>query len=232
MKTIEINLDKRSVNQLFLPIRSKADVIVLLMNAVKQMLINYEISDADSTGVMQLQISDMSRLSFFTEDKFFSICFPFFAKNIDDSNIEFYTKNGTIVDNKLSSEILSIVNDNKFIACQDVYEFLEPIDQVEYPSSGLWNVFIELMLFEDGYIRYDHDIERQDPIMHPLNHIDLFYNSSNTFKLGLYKKPNANDFIDILDKTTPCHYLHQHSVGFYNSIIDKIFSPRTKQRIH
>ena len=53
MKTIEINLDKRSVNQLFLPIRSKADVIVLLMNAVKQMLINYAIAHNRRFGTLE-----------------------------------------------------------------------------------------------------------------------------------------------------------------------------------
>ena len=38
--------------------------------------------------------------------------------------------------------------------------------------------------------------------MHPINHYDIFYSNSATFKLGFEKKLELEKFIDMLDITT------------------------------
>jgi len=204
------NLDQRAVDLFFSPVRHKADVIILLMNAIKYMLVNFQISDENSKGKMSLNVSKMSRLSFFTDQKYFSICFPFFVDVSDVSLIDFYTKDDISVDSKLTSEILSVINDSDIFNRQDVFDFIEPIDQVEPPSMGLWNVLKELMMFEDGYIRYDFDELRENPKYHPKYHLDIFYSSSSSFKFGLKEKPSPSDFLNMMDINMPCLYLTQN----------------------
>jgi hypothetical protein len=212
MKKIEFSLDHRAVELFFSPIRNKADIIILLMNSIKYMIVYYETSQSNTYGNMSLIVSDMSRLTFFSGTKYFSICFPFVVNVTDGSLIEFHTNCGTIIDNKLTSEVLSIVNDGRGFDSQDVFDFLESIDQVESPSDGLWNTFMNLMLFEDGYVRFDFDEERADPIFHPLNHLDIFYGSKSTFKLGLYETLDRHIFIDMFDASSACHYIQKRTL--------------------
>jgi hypothetical protein len=70
---------------------------------------------------------------------------------------------------------------------------------------------------EDGYIRYDMNEvgykeakEKGFEHRHPLNHLDVFYTSKATFKLGLKKAIINDEFIDYLNIKTDCKYLQDH----------------------
>ena len=65
----------------------------------------------------------------------------------------------------------------------------------------------ELLLMEDGYIRYDYDEEHKNGDLHPLNHYDLFYSSHATFKIGLNAILSEDEFVDLLDIKSDCKYL-------------------------
>ena len=62
MKTFEFNLNQYMINNLFKPIRNKVQIIELLMNSIKIMLINSTIENNDIKGKMILQKNKMSRL--------------------------------------------------------------------------------------------------------------------------------------------------------------------------
>lgn len=64
-------------------------------------------------------------------------------------------------------------------------------------------------MFECGYLRYDYDVEYQNGHIHPINHLDVNYSVGSTFKLGFQDIITIEDFIDILDLKTNCHYLNK-----------------------
>ena len=65
------------------------------------------------------------------------------------------------------------------------------------------------MLFEEGYIRYDHDEINENGLLHPLFHYDIFYSSNTTFKIGLKTSINCDHFIDLLQVESNCHFLNE-----------------------
>lgn len=213
MKTFEFNLNQHMINNLFKPIRNKVQIIELLMNSIKIMLINSTIENNDTKGKMILQKNKMSRLFYFTDDKYFSIAFPFFVNEIDNEFI-FSTKLIKEIDNKLTSDVISLIN-CKEIDADCSLDFVEPI--VEYAASEnelIWTFLKELIFMEDGYIRYDFDQatydtykEKNEEDRHPLNHYDLFYSSNCTFKIGLKNRIDTDTLINLVDTTTDCDYI-------------------------
>ena len=159
---------------------------------------------------MVLRVDKMRRLFFFSETKYFSISFPFFIKKDEDNQYTIYS-NEIVIDPELISHVKGIINCNKFDAhCSS--DFIEPIWDYEKEHEGegikiFWTFFKNLLLMEDGYIRYDYDEERHDGHKHPLNHYDLFYSNNCTFKIGLSDKIEENELIDLIDITTDCKYL-------------------------
>ena len=66
----------------------------------------------------------------------------------------------------------------------------------------------DLLVFEPGYIRYDIDFSnRIDPIKHPPHHLDINYDNASTFKIGLSKGINFDEFISILSIKEKCYFL-------------------------
>ncbi len=76
MKRYEFQIARWNEDDIFSPIRSKKDSIHILMKTIKIMTINQQVSEEDSIGKIVLLVSKMSRLFFFSQDKFFSIVFP------------------------------------------------------------------------------------------------------------------------------------------------------------
>jgi len=206
MKVYEFNISQIYINKFFKPIRSKAEVIEVLMEAIRYMLLNPNVEEKDNAGKIFLKIDKMNRLFFFTNEKYFSIVFPFFAMK-EDKNYLFSFKNKIEIDSRLISQIISIIKCDKFKANCSL-EFAEPIcDYQDECDENFWEFLRELLLMEDGYIRYDYDEEHENGNLHPLNHYDLFYSSHATFKIGLNNKLSENDFMDLLDIKSDCKYL-------------------------
>jgi hypothetical protein len=209
LKRISFNLDERQVKLLFSPIREKTDVIKLLMESIKIMLVNNEMKENLIKGRMLLHVSKMSRLFYFSDNKYFSINFPFFINQED--TLFFYSKNLKDIDSRITSDVLGILSSEKnLIASSSMYDLLELASETE-DDEDYRNIFLsflnELLLFEDGYIRYDYDEKRTNELTHPLNHLDIFYSSGSTFKIGLTKRISEDFLIDLLDLQTVCHFL-------------------------
>ena len=62
MKHLEFDLDERQVTLMFSPLRSKTQVIELLMKTIKHMLVNYRLDNQLIKGKIVLKVSKMSRL--------------------------------------------------------------------------------------------------------------------------------------------------------------------------
>ena len=200
MKKKEFILDHYQIDDFFKPIRSKRDVIILLMKSIKLMLIGDITPIKEPSGHMYLIVSKMSRLFYVKEDKYFTIGFPF--KVIDNGNtLEFYSSFDEVkIDNKITSDVLALFSNKTFVS--EIF-----FEELYYQSYLLKILITNLFTYEDDYIRYDYDPVRTNGKLHPLNHYDLFYCSNTTFKLGLNKSLNIEKMIDCLSIETECHFI-------------------------
>lgn len=206
MKRSSYGLDQRQVDLLFSPIREKVDVIRLVMNIVKIMLINDDLPANRCRGELVLHVSSMSRVFLFTDKKFFSLNFPFKVYT-DEKVLKFSSVYCDDVDNKVTSDILAIFNGQDRGRGEDIYAFAEAVLETEDSSGDFWGLVREMMLFEDGYLRYDHDPVRANGRHHPLHHLDICYSSATTYKLGLNAALKEAAFEDLLNLETECRFL-------------------------
>ncbi|XEH57925.1 hypothetical protein NMD70_09055 [Edwardsiella tarda] len=201
------NLDQAQCDWAFKPIRSKADVIEILMRALKTISVYQEPDENKVNGKMKLHISKMSRLFFFSEMKYYSLSFPFAVDLIGD---EFFFRSADLenIDSYITSKVLSIINDSAYID-SSLWVFFEPLLDLEEQQTipGFWPFFKMLLTYEDGYIRYDVDDVRVNGKLHPLYHFDVFYSNQPTFKIGLERHHTNEQMIDFLNRETDCRYL-------------------------
>ena len=213
MKNYPFNLGTIIHRKVFphIRIKTKAQIIEILMEAVRFILLqndsDFIIEDTDAVGKMIIYIDKMSRIFFFTDKKYYSIVFPFhILKENDKYKIVF--KSDIEVTSQLISKVISIIKCDEFKE-QCGLDFIMPIcDAEDDCDENFWEFLRELLLMEDGYIRYDYDEEHQDENFHPLNHYDLFYSSKATFKIGLNGELSYDNFLDFLDINSNCKYLH------------------------
>ncbi|MBB3656830.1 hypothetical protein FHX15_002058 [Rhizobium sp. BK650] len=208
MKTFDFKLDRFQLNQLFSPVRSKEDIIKIWMRSIKIMTAYVEPEAELVAGFMRLHVDQMSRLFFIDENKVFSVNFPFFTQIAEDE-IRFSSLSSGCVDNKITSEVLSLITTHNILSISDIYVFLDPISASLEVDSSMWGLFKYLMICDDGYLRFDHDIARENGKLHPKNHIDVFYSNATTFKIGLEDRMSLGDFTDMLDTGTDCHFLRR-----------------------
>ncbi len=177
------------------------------MEAIRYMLLNPNVNTEDIAGKIILKIDKMNRLFFFSSKKYFSIVFPFFSIKEGDNYI-FSFRNKIEIDSHLISQVISIIQCNEFKADCSL-DFVAPIYEYEEEyDENFWIFLRELLLMEDGYIRYDFDEEHKNGDLHPLNHYDIFYSSHATFKIGLDRVLEEDEFIDLLNTKTNCKFLN------------------------
>ncbi|QQK63916.1 hypothetical protein F8A90_07085 [Cobetia sp. cqz5-12] len=206
-KTYCFKLYRHQAKMFFSPLRKKNDVLKVLLEAVKVMVVSSPQRELDETEeYFTLNISKMSRLVFVSEHKIFSINFPFKVVEGEDS-LTFFTSDQTLLDSYITSEAISFIADEDLVSSNSFLDFAAPIIESEADELSYFSLMKELFYFEDGYLRYDHDPVRQDEDMHPLNHFDVFYSSGATFKVGLTDRCYIAEVLDVLDVTTPCHYI-------------------------
>ncbi|WP_331692602.1 hypothetical protein [Pandoraea sputorum] len=208
MKRFDLPIDKYQAEDLFGAVRSKKDVVVLWMQAIKSFLANQPASADNKVADLTIIVRSMSRL--FCElnngEKIFSVSFPFTAKIVEEK-LEFFSREGLLVDSRVSSQVLTLIQGNGIFDCVEFTDFIDPIFDATSVDSTIWNLIRELMLVEDAYIRYDKDPGRVNGHIHPEHHIDMYYSSSGTFKIGLDQKIDKDSLISILCIETDCHYL-------------------------
>ncbi len=215
MKKLEFLINESSLD-LFFPkyrIKTKAHIIEILMETIKYMLLNPEIKSDCSVGKILLIVDKMSRVFYFSENKYYSISFPFFVEKVENE-FTFGFKNIIEVESRLINKILQIIKCDEFKEKCSL-DFIAPICEFEENcDENFWIFLRELLLMEDGYIRYDYDKDEYEKFKskgeedkHPLNHYDIFYTSSNTFKIGLKDKLSEDQFIDLFDNQKKRNYI-------------------------
>ncbi len=219
MKRYEFELGVNTIKKFFPHhrVKDKLHVTRILLEAIRFMLVWPNVPKGNIVGRLILYIDKMSRLFFISENRYYSIVFPFLVKKVGEKFF-FSLRNDVEIDSELISKTMSILNSEHFEKISSI-DFIEPIFEYEENiNKKFWLFFKELLIFEDGYIRYDHDEENYSRAKeegkedtHPLNHFDLFYSSNATFKIGINNKIHHEDFISLLDIKKKCEYLTKSS---------------------
>ena len=193
-------------------VKDKVQILEILLEASRYILSAPSLTFDKNLGSITLVVDKMSRLFFCKEKKYYSIVFPFTVNELD-SKLFFQYQNNIDVDSQTISHAISIIKSESFNnKCS--LDFTEPIYEIESDiNEDFWIFIRELLVMEDGYIRYDMDEagykEAKDKGFehkHPLNHFDVFYSNKATFKLGLTNVILDDDFIDYLNIKTDCKY--------------------------
>jgi hypothetical protein len=212
VKQFYFKLEDWQLEQFFSIVRSKQQVILLLMRTIKLMIVTpFSVEQFDGAHIV-LKVSKMSRLFFFSKDKYFSISFPFLVTE-SDGRLLFSAGQIADVDSRVTSEVIAVISAKGNFDQQCALGFVEPIVDIADNRAGFWPFLLGLFLFEDGYIRYDFDEDHQNGELHPLNHYDVFYSSNATFKIGLHNKINKSDLVDLVDAGSNCHFIQSADVA-------------------
>lgn len=189
-------------------IRSKRDVVIIWMETIKSFLADQPAEGPKISARLTIKIDTMSRLFCTLAEgrKIFSVGFPFSMK-FDESQHRFFSREGVEIDSRVSSNVISLVDAGKIFEVQDFSTFIDPILEMADFDPQLWVLMRELMIAEDGYIRYDWDETRQDGHRHPLHHLDVYYSNASSFKIGLGDQLDQPALVTILDVASDCHYL-------------------------
>lgn len=216
MKKFEFELSDLLYDKAMLSVRTKGDLLRLLAHTIKFLILH---PAADPTKIVEdkkliLYIDKMSRLFFCVKDKIFSFCFPFYVGvSPEDSSISISFKDYFKFDSITSSLLLAILEQEDLFngTLENVNEkMLQEIIENEWENidlDGVCELVKHLMLFEPGYLRYDYDVEHKNGAMHPEHHLDIFFSSNGTMKLGLKNSVESEWFIDLVNILTECKYI-------------------------
>lgn len=217
MKKYEFEMDEMLYRYASKPIREKYDLLLLLVQTMKFILITpysdtKEVSDENK---LIINVDKMSRVIFCMRDKIFSFQFPIQIRSNQErpQYASIYYKDSIEIDSIVSSILLAILN--QLIMCPDLLDnigemVLDEFGENEWETANyeavceLIKVFI---MFEPGYVRYDHDIEHMKGLIHPEYHLDFFFSSNSTMKLGLKNAIEDKWMIDMLDVCTECKFV-------------------------
>lgn len=202
MKTFERKIPSYYEKMLFKPLRDKMDYVRVLLNGAQLFLIDYQV-DPHSKCKIRLVVDRMNRLFFISESRMYSISFPF-SVSVFEQRPAFTCVSGEPFDSRAISAITSIVEDGQFALNPSLVNYYLQADSSD--TIGI-SVLEEIFRAEPGYIRFDHDRERENYKRHPLNHVDINYSTYSTYKIGMDDKMLSTDFEDMLNTLTDCTYL-------------------------
>ncbi|HFC8471183.1 TPA: hypothetical protein ACFP3X_000131 [Neisseria subflava] len=201
------------------PIRKKYDLLLIVIEALQCILTDLDPSSSNnirpnSDLFFILHKNKFSRLFFILNNKIFSIKFPFTYTLTEDGN---KVKNIYYKDISIDLGVVSYLRE-ALTKLSGLYDMgtsyhINDINNLIYNDDESCNIELvykilnSLLIMEDGYLRYDHDKTHENGKLHPLHHYDIFYESGNTFKIGLTEKIEVENLIDFVDTTTDCHYI-------------------------
>jgi len=208
MKKIEFYLDQFQLAKISPPIRTKSDIMLVWMQIAKLVSAYFPPHVDHVAAKLTLIIAKMNRVFIEFENKTYSINMPFSVSEAD-GQIVLKTRSGIAVDSFVSSEIISLIQTENILQQEEVWGWIESFENISDFKAEVWVAFRDLVAAEDAYLRYDHDPKNANKHLHPLYHLDVFYNGGATFKMGLENAIDTNKLADILDVTTDCHYVTQ-----------------------
>ncbi|WP_282412811.1 hypothetical protein [Pseudomonas sp. PS01299] len=201
-------------DRIFVPCRTKSEMIIRIADAIAEL--TFSIESPNDYDIL-IAIGKFQRIFFLSEQKIFSVLFPFsIRRSADPALPHLFDMGGIVIDSYMLSRASTAVTDGLGDENKDIYAFADSViscftvsdvEGAQVVSDDVWKVVKRLMMSEEGYLRYDNDPENYDAVTHPLDHIDIFYSPSCTFKVGLSGKIGHDHLLDILDPRTRCRII-------------------------
>ena len=218
MKKYYLHTSKHSNHQLG-SIREQYDIVSYLLSVME--LLNVEpINKIDSRDAdLVIFVDKMSRLFWGKGDKIHSIQYPFLLKEKEGFLISLFQ--GRIIDSQTIAILSTIIGDKDIIkSIENMLDgFMGTMSEFEILDNDYaqfcWELLLYFLSFEAGYLRYDHDDKDKDKVdlaLHPVDHIDFFYSSNSTFKVGLLDRIDVEDLKSILNINEKCYSLNYNRV--------------------
>lgn len=197
------------------PIRKKEDVLSLLVSTIK-VLVSMPVSEESSiryANKVILFVDRMSRLFFCTENKIFTINFPFSVSVFEEAETLKVSYRHIEIDSYISSLIISVFEESETFSLplDNMQEFV-----LQHMADNGWedaelddvcDIIKKLIIFETGYFRYDHDKMHANGHLHPEHHLDFYYESNNELKIGLEDLVDHHWMMDLANINTDCKYV-------------------------
>ncbi len=199
----------------FNPIRTKQDIILLLINCIKY-ITSVKLADlahqAEDELALEVHIDKMKRLLIKSENSIHTFHFPFHLSEAEGKLSVWYKEYE--LDSKVTTILKSIFSrDCTFRLSTDEtfdmhFEVMREFGVNDLPTINMyWEMMMYMIEFEPGYVRYDYDLERSSGKIHPINHLDINYSRESTFKIGLKTTLTCTQLLDILDTNTNCKFI-------------------------
>jgi len=222
MKHYEYEIDANLKCVVYDALRKKRDLLRLLIYTVKS-IIEQELgkkegisSKIEEDNKIVIHVSKMNRLFYCLKNKIFSFQMPFTINVSETDSITLSFNGRLVIDSYISSLLITVFEEEELFSgsIADIYDRIADIIHNNYEDSTFdeevfWELISHLMLYEPGYIRYDDDIDvdRTDPIKHPRYHLDINYESTATYKIGLSSSINCDRLRILMDITEKCVYI-------------------------
>ena len=206
-----VRMDDYVINQINkTSIRSKIDLIKLL-HTIIQPLISVEFDQYNIGRINEkciiIVVSKMNRIFINTDiNRKVSFAFPFKVE-VKENRIIFETqKYNIIIDHHILVLMSNVIREYENRGNKTIYDVIESEVENEFMQSVLIHLFEELLEIEDGYLRYDRDVDNQKDDYHPLFHIDINYSEKGTFKIGYRNEKSIENIMRLVDRNEKCSY--------------------------
>ena len=214
MKKYYMHTSKYS-NQEIGSIREQYDVVSYLLSVMELMIVEpfnkIDSKDAD----LVIVVDKMSRLFLGKGDKIHSIQYPCLLKEKEGFLISLFQER--VIDSQTIAILSTIIRnkENILTSIENMLDsFMDTMNEFEILDNNYaqfcWKLLLYLLSFETGYLRYDHDEDKKrvNRDLHPVDHIDFFYSSNSTFKVGLLDRIDVDDLKSILNINEKCYSLN------------------------
>lgn len=199
-------------------INTKRELLIVLLEVTRYIidiqLYGVKFNAYDNCEIFLLH-ERTSRLYFVSGDKQYSIGFPFTIGTNDSNLISTVELAGLKLTPIVIIATLQILKNDDLWKSNDFFEFASGIDYwcdqfrripEEYGSADVyWPFFLDLMLYDDGYLRYDYDpihFRQDNPNYHPLHHLHGGFHGDVAYRVSLTPPFNLDDFKDISNVNT------------------------------
>lgn len=211
-KEFTFRMSKQIAEMSIKPLRTREEAILLILYTIRMFDVSIFLTDERSEKV-KISIDKMNRIFYLLEGKMFSMQFPFCID--DSSNQDNFRIYHNITGNAINSMVLSFLIEvfekmnRKEMDFDTIFEVIvgSEVNDDNFTTKEKWLLILHLLKYDLGYIRYNIDPEHENEKMHPLNHLDICLDTAATYKIGLNKKIEFDDFKNILDRTNECWYI-------------------------
>ena len=158
----------------------RKDILLVVLEACRYMMHNEQVSNAINKLI--LVVNEMNRLFFCSDEKMFSVMFPF---HVNEYPLVRFDLENIPIDSKVLSTLIQYIESKEF-SSDDALDFITPIcDIQEQSNADFWKIVRHLLLYDIGYVRYDDDPEgfkkaskAGKPKQHPRYHYDVNLDSN------------------------------------------------------